>query len=211
MKATLFAILISGTLAAQPRGGGFNRHNFTTALGAGLPRGDLRPFFDDSVGFNFGYGYRFHRNFQLDAGLDTIFHAAEVRDLFQSVVGDLRIRDYQFLVPFGGRAILPVFDGRLLLYGGGGPAYMRYQERIRQPFSEAYFRLDCTVCRSRDGWGYYALAGWSVAVDRRHHFRVGVTSKVYRGETGGDAFGAVPPIRTQDRWVNVFGEFGFSF
>ncbi|MGH9675233.1 MAG: hypothetical protein ACRD44_18840, partial [Bryobacteraceae bacterium] len=132
-------------------------------MGAGLPKGELQTYFADSFGLGVSYGYRFHRNFQADVGLDTIFHAAEVRDVFSTQLGDLRIRDYQYLVPFGGRAIIPVLDGRLQFHGGGGPAYMRYQERIRQPFGDAYVRLDCVVCRARDGWGWYALAGASVA------------------------------------------------
>jgi hypothetical protein len=213
MKAVLVLLALSGTLAAQGRARprGYWKHHVTGAMGAGLPRGELRPFFGDSFGLNFGYGYRFHRNFQADTGLDTVFHAARVRDFFQSQFGDLRIRDYQFMVPVGGRAILAVLGGRLQFHGGGGAAYVRYQERIRQPFGDAYFRLECRVCRSRSGWGHYGLLGTSVALDRYQHFRLGVATKVYRAGTGGDAFGTLPAFHTRDRWVNVFGEFGLSF
>jgi hypothetical protein len=34
---------------------------------------------------------------------------------------------------------------------------------------------------------------------------------VYRAHTEGDRLGAVPGIRTRDRWLHIFGEFGFSF
>ncbi len=211
MRPALVLLLASGILAAQPRYGRYHKHNFTTALGAGLPRADLLASFKDSVGVTFGYGYRFHENFQVETGLDTIFHAAEVRDFYESPVGDLRIRDYQFMLPIGGRAILPLARGRLQFYGGGGAAWLRYQESIRQPFGEAYFRIDCVPCRSRGGWGYYGLVGASVALDRRQHFRLGVTAKMYRAKTSGDAFGTLPPFTTRDRWLNVFGEFGVSF
>ncbi len=213
MKLLLVLLVLSGPVLAQwggrPRY--YRKHHLTGSIGAGLPRGELRPYFGDSFGLNVGYGYRFHPNFQVDVGLDTLFHAARVKDFFESQFGDLRIRDYQFLLPIGGRAILPLASGRLQFHGGGGGAYMRYQERIRQPFGDAYFRLECPVCRSRGGWGYYALAGSSVALDRRQHFRLGVTTKVYRGNTEGDAFGQLPAIRSRDRWLNVFGEFGVSF
>jgi hypothetical protein len=208
MKGLTFVLILTAPLMAQSS---YRQHYFTAGGGAGVPRGELRPLFDASPAFRFGYGYRFHPNFQADIALDTVFHAANVRDLFPSLVGDLRIRDYQFLLPMGGRAIVPLADGRVLLSAGGGGAYIRYQESIRQPFGDAYFRLECTSCRSRSGWGYYALLGGSVALDRHQHFRLGITTRVYRGNTRGDEFGALPPIRTRDHWVNTAAEFTFAF
>jgi hypothetical protein len=71
--------------------------------------------------------------------------------------------------------------------------------------------LECTACRARSGWGYYALLGGSVALDRAQHFRLGVTSRVYRGTTEGDPFGPLPPVQTKDHWVNTAAEFTFAF
>lgn len=189
--------------------GYFPHHNFTVGGGVGRPREDLQQFLNDSPGLSIGYGYRFHRNFQVDAGLDIQFGAADVRDFLTTGIGDLRIRDREFLVPFGGRAILPFDRGRFMFSGGGGGAYLRYSELLHQP--SAYFRIDCPVCTSRSGWGYYALVNVSAFVDHAQHFRVGVTSRFYRGHTAGDALGAVPGVRTRDQWINLAGEFGFSF
>jgi hypothetical protein len=208
MKRVVLALVLAAPLLAQS---GFRKHYITAGAGAGVPRGELQPLFNSSPAFRVGYGYRFHQNFQADIALDTVFHAADVRDLFPSVVGDLRIRDYQFLLPMGGRAVVPLAGGRVLLSAGGGGAYMRYQERIRQPFGDAYFQLECTACRSRSGWGYYALLGGSVALDRYQHFRIGVTSRVYRGTTEGDPFGALPAVQTKDHWFNTAAEFTFAF
>lgn len=203
----LFLAALGFPLAAQTY---YPRHNFTFGLGAGQPRGDLTRFFENSFGLNFGYGYRFHRHFQVDAGMETVFGAAGVRDFLPSqVFGDLRIRDYQFLAPVGGRAILPLGSERVLFSGGGGAAYLRYTERLRQPSD--YFSIDCPVCASRHGIGSYALANLKVALDRYRRFWVGVTGRVYRGHTNGDPLGAQPGIRTRDHWVNVYGEFGVSF
>ncbi len=204
MKA-LLVLLAAIPLAAQP----YPKHNFTFGAGAGLPRADLTNLFADRPGIGVGYGYRFHRYFQADLGLDVIFGAAGVRDFLPTEFGDLRIRDFQYLLPFGGRAILPLARGRLLLYGGGGGTYMRYSERLRQPSD--YYRFECPVCNSRSGWGSYALVGGRVALDYDKRLWVGMTSKVYRGHTEGDPLGEVPSVRTRDRWVNLFGEFGFSF
>jgi hypothetical protein len=184
-------------------------HNLTVGLGAAQPRADLEGLFSKSAGLSINYGYRFHPNFQADLGLDTVFYAARVRDFLPTGFGDLRIRDYQFLVPFGARAILPLERGRLQLSAGGGGAYLRYSELLSQPSD--YFRLACRVCAVRSGWGYYGLVGGRVALDRRQRFHAGVTTRVYQGHTDGAPLGFLPDFRTRDRWVNLFGEFGVSF
>lgn len=203
---TILLLAVAIPLAAQSW---WPKHNFTVGAGAGLPRADLGGFFDSSPSLSVGYGYRFHPNFQLDFGLDTLFGAAGTRDFLPTEIGYVRIKDYQYLVPFGGRAILPLAGGRLLFSGGGGGAYMRYSERIRQP--SYYYYIECPVCRSRDGWGYYALLSTRVALDQRRTFWLGATTKVYRGRTEGDPFGELPYISTRDHWVNLVGEFGLSF
>jgi hypothetical protein len=51
----------------------------------------------------------------------------------------------------------------------------------------------------------------SIFIDRAQHFRIGAVSKVIRGHTEGEPIGSVPGVRTRDRWINTFGQFGFSF
>ncbi|MEZ5401476.1 MAG: outer membrane beta-barrel protein [Bryobacteraceae bacterium] len=200
----LFALALAPMMAQSP----YRKHFISVGAGAGVPGAEVSRYLDSSPLFRVAYGYRFARNFQADVGFDTVFHAAKIRDFYESDFGDLRIKDYQFMLPLGGRAVIPI--GRVLLSAGGGGAYMRYQERVRQPFGNN-FRIDCPVCRERSGWGYYGLLGLSVALDRYEHFRLGVTTRVYRGRTEGDAFGSLPAIRTRDTWVNTAGEFTFSF
>ena len=186
----------------------YPKHNVHMGVGAAQPRADLGRLNDSAV-FSLGYGYRFHRNLQLDVGLDTIFFAARVRDWLDTSFGPLRIRDYQFLIPVGARVILPMDRGRFLLSAGGGGMRLQYNELLRQPSD--YYRFECLPCASRGGWGYYGLVGGSVALDRRKHFRLGVMGKVYQGHTRGDALGVLPGLRTRDRWANVTGELGISF
>jgi hypothetical protein len=187
----------------------YPKHNITLGAGAGLPRGELNSFFAESAGVSVGYGYRFQRCLQADIGLDTLFGAARVRDFLSTDLGYLRIRDFQFLIPFGGRVVLPLREGRVLASLGGGGAYLRYSERLRQPSS--YYRVECPDCTSRSGWGTYALAGTSLALDRYQRFRLGLTAKVYRGHTDGEAIGSAPPLRTRDMWLNLFADFTVSF
>ena len=155
------------------------------------------------------YGFRFHRYFQADAGLDTVFQAARVRDFLPSAFGSLRIRDFEFLVPLGGRVVMPLGSERVQFHAGGGGAYLRYTERLSQPFQGVQF--GCAECGARSGWGYYGLVGGSAALDRDGHFRLGVESRVYRGRTEGDPLGDVRRVRTTDRWINILGTFTLSF
>lgn len=209
MKRSVLILAAATPLLAQPDY--YRKHYFTVAGGAGLPGGDVKPLLATSPLFNFGYGYRFSRFFQVDAGFDTVFHAARTNDFYESQFGDLRIHDYLHIVPVGGRAIVPLARNRVLFSGGGGGAYVRYQERIRQPFRDGGIRIDCPVCSGRGGFGYYGLLGMSVALDRYQNFRLGFSTKVYRAKTDGDAFGPLPPVSTRDTWINHAVEFTFSF
>ena len=210
MKPLLLVLVAALLPLASMRGQSYRRHNVSFGMGAGQPRGELRNVFSGSFGLAGSYGYRFHEYFQLDGGVETLFGAAGVKDFLPSEYGNLRIRDYQVLVPMGGRAIVPLFDERIHISGGGGAAFLRYAERLRQP--SEYFTISCDqVCTARSGWGYYGLLGANVALDRARNFRVGVVSRVHRGHTEGEPLGQVQQRRTRDRWINIFGEFTFSF
>lgn len=200
---------VAALAALLPAQSYYPHHNFTFGFGGAEPRAQLGDFFSTRPGISVGYGYRFQRYFQADIGFDTVFGAGGVRDYLNTALGPLRIRDYQFFLPAGGRAILPLLGGRFLISGGGGGAFLHYTELLHQPSD--YFKIDCPVCSSRSGWGYYALADVTGFLDRGQHFRIGVVSKVYRGHTSGDPLAAVPGVRTRDHWVNILAEVGFSF
>jgi hypothetical protein len=207
MRWLLVLSLATSALNAQS----YLRHNFTVTGGAGLPRGELRPFLDNSFGVGVSYHYRFIPFLAAEVGYETLFGAAGVRDYVDTYFGSLRIRDYQQFIPFGGRAILPLASERIQVYGGGGGVYLRYSERLQQPFQGSYYRVACPSCAARDGIGYYAVAGVNVALDDARHFRVGAGAKVIRGSTGGDPIGDVPGYPTTDKWLSYFASFGVSF
>jgi hypothetical protein len=208
VKRTILALAILSVPVGLPAQSDYPHHNFTFGVGAAQPRGDLNGLFLNRPGITVGYGYRFQRYFQVDAGFETVFGSADVHDFLNTGIGPLRIRDFQFFVPMGGRAILPLAGGRLLISGGGGGAYLRYSELLRQPAQD--FHIDCPVCSTRDGWGYYAMAEVKAYIDRAQHFSFGVMSRIYRGHTQGDVLAAVSG-RTRDHWINTYGQFGFSF
>ena len=204
----LAAFLAVASLASAQ---GYRKHNLTVNGLAGLPRGDLREVFSPSGGIGGHYGYRFHPYFQLEAGYETLFGAARIRDFVPTAFGSLRIRDYQQFLPFGGRVIVPLKGDRVQLHAGVGGAYFRYSERIRQPFRNSGFTFDCPECALRDGVGYYGLVGANFALDAAQNFRLGFGSRLYRGATSGDPLGGVPGRETADRWISIYGSFGFSF
>ena len=179
--------------------------------GGAIPREDLTSFMDTSPFLRVGFGYRPFRYLQADVGFDSIFHAAGVHGFEDTIIGRIKIRDTEFLVPLGGRAILPLPGQRVELFGGGGAAYLNYGVSVSVPGEGSDAIFHCQSCRSRDGWGYYATAGVNVAVDRSRHFWVGVESRLYHGKTNGDTLGAVPPLETTDTWINTAAVFTVRF
>jgi len=158
-----------------------------------------------------GFGYRPFRYFQADVGLDAVFNAAGVRDFQDTIIGRIKIRDNEILVPLGGRGILPLASGRIELFGGGGAAYLHYGESVEVPGGGDDSSFKCQTCRSRGGWGSYATAGVNVAVERSRRFWVGVETRLFHGKTNGDPLGAVPPLQTTDTWINTAGFFMIRF
>jgi hypothetical protein len=205
MKKFLLLLVVAAPLTAQVH---YPKHYVSIGGGTGVPGGEAAGL-NNSGGITLSYGYRFKRNFQADIALDTVFGAARLRQIFDTDIGTTRTRDFQYFFPLGGRAVLPLRNGRVILSVGGGGAYLRYSERLKQISS--YYRLQCFDCAKRSGWGNYALAGASFAIDRYQMFRFGLTAKMYRAHTDGAAFGAVPPVETLDRWLNLFADITISF
>ena len=201
------AATLAAPLGAQPLARQFS---FNIGTGGAIPREDLTSFMNTSPMLVLGFGYRPFKYFQADVGLNAIFHAANVRDFQDTIMGRLKIRDNELMVPVGGRGILPI-GPRVELFGGGGAAYLNYAESVEVPGAGDDSSFKCQTCRSRGGWGYYAVAGANVAVERSHRFWVGVESRLNPGKTSGDPLGAVPPLETTDTWINTAAVFTVRF
>jgi hypothetical protein len=187
----------------------FPKNTITVGGGAGIPGLELKPAFTTRPMLSVGYGYRINRYLQADTGFDTVFFAAGVRAFENTQFGALRIRDYQWFIPFGGRAVIPMAEGRFIVSAGAGGTWMRYTERLRQPSD--FIRFQCFTCSSRSGWGTYGLVSARYNIERYQRLWVGFTARVIRGNTDGEAIGGVPSIRTRDRWINTTIDVGFSF
>ena len=181
------------------------KHTFVLGGGVGIPAGDLRRFMSSSAAVRLKYGYRFTRNLQADLGLDAVIRAAGISITEQSMVGELRKRDDEYMVPFGGRAILPLAADRLELFAGGGAAYLRYTESADIPGLKysGWVEVPCPGCTSRSGWGMYGTAGANVALERRKHVWLGVEAQYIKGTTSGKLLGNGARFETKDRWLNA--------
>jgi hypothetical protein len=198
---------------------GARKHSMAIGGGVALPAADLRQYVSSSFLLRLSYGYRLHRNLQADVGVEGVFGAAGVHTVQQSAIGNIQIHDAETLVPFGARAILPLAQGRFELHGGGGGMYLRYSEEASVPegvtvtciYGPCAIDIACPACRSRDGWGYYWLAGTAISLDPKHRYWLGLETRFVNGATSGQGLGSLPEFRTKDQWLNTAVEFGWRF
>jgi hypothetical protein len=178
---------------------------------------DARAYMSSSFLLRMNYAYRFHRNLQADVGLDTLFGAAGVNKVLPSAVGDIKVHDSEYLVPFGARAILPLFHDRFELSAGGGGMYILYAEEAAAPEGVTVYCpsggcsiiVDCSTCKSRNGWGYYGIAGAAYSLDNRRRLWLGISGRFIRGTTSGQPLGTGTLFETKDQWFATAVELTF--
>lgn len=211
IKSIVFAcMLTSGLGLAQDAD--YHHNNVFFGIGPAIPVGNSTNYLSTAPLIDFGYGYRFNRLFQADAGFQMAFGAANNQNAEMTDFGPVQGGDHEFMVPLGGRIYIPQPFSRFEVSAGGGAAYLHYSETVSSS-SVGYegYSVGCYSCTSRGGWGGYGLANVSYYLDSNHNFRVGTTVQFIAGSTNGEAVGAVPALRTTDHWTNLLFEFGFSF
>jgi hypothetical protein len=200
------ALLLPGIVFAQS--GSFHRNNITVAIGAGVPVGSDTAYLDAAPLISVGYGYRLNQFLQADVGFQTAFGAASNQNIEATNLGYVRGGDREYMIPLGGRFVIPTPLPRIEVSAGGGAVHLHYSETVPSSY---YYTNYCYSCTSRGGWGAYGLANVSYFLDSDHNFHVGTTGQFISASLHGDAVGATPAINTKDHWVNVSFEFGFSF
>ena len=203
-------ILASSLALAQNGGDEFHHHNFDVSVGPAIPLGNATNYLNTAPFVGFGYGYRLNRLFQADAGFQVAFGAANNQNIVLTDAGTLQGGDHEYMIPLGGRIIIPQPFHRVEVSAGGGTVYLHYSETA--PSGGGYYgATTCYSCTSRGGWGGYGLANISYFLDSNHTFRVGTTLQYIAGSTSGQAVANFPATNTTDHWLSVGFEFGLSF
>lgn len=209
MRTLMLSILAAAvSTAAIAQETEFHRSNIVAGFGAATPTGATSTYLSTAPLISFGYGYRPVRFFQADAGFQMAFGAANNSNPVVTDFGTVQGGDHEFVIPLGGRFIIPTPFHRIELSAGGGGAYLHYSETAP---SNGYYQSNCYTCTSRGGWGGYGLANVTYFLDSNHNFGLGATYQFISASTNGDAVGNVPGIKTTDHWSNIFINFGLSF
>lgn len=201
-------IFLLCALPAALLGQDFHHNNITIGLGPAIPVGSSTNYLNTAPLLSLGYGYRFNRWFQADAGFQVAFGAANNQNAEETDVGPVQGGDHEYMVPLGGRVFLPLPSDRFEVSVGGGGVYLHYSETAP---STPYYSPYCFTCSSRDGFGGYGMANVSYFLDENHTFRAGTTLQYIIGSTNGQAVGNITSLNTTDHWLNLSFEFGVSF
>jgi len=143
---------------------------------------------DTAASLGITYGYRLFRYLQLEAGLTG---ALDPTPESRGASYDIKPDGHFIWVPFGIQAVLPIVHQRLELSAGAGGIYENYSNAGPAFNGPA----------SRSGLGGYFSAGMAVAIDRRHRFWVGASSRL----------SLVNANQYHDRYIVTAGDFGFRF
>ena len=207
MYLGLILILTPAVVFAQ---GEYHRSDVTVGAGAAVPVGSATNYLSTAPLVSVGYGYRFNRFFQGEAGIQFAFGAANNRNPEQTDLGTVQGGDHEYMIPLGGRVFIPSPFKRIELSAGGGAIHLHYSESIPSS-GYGYYSNTCYSCTSRGGWGAYGLASARYYLDENHNFHVGTTLQFISASTNGQPVGALPGNSTTDHWTNVAVEFGLSF
>ena len=119
---SIFFIVFAPILVAQTD---YLKQTVGVGVGAPLGRfGETFEIFKNAPGVQVEYGYRLHRNLQADVGFESVINGWNTSNVCQSP--DSPATNAEYMIPFGGRGILPLNGGKVLLSLGGGGAYLKY-------------------------------------------------------------------------------------
>src|SRR5690349_6742080 len=133
----LCCLLLTGLGMAQSTD--YHRNNIVFGVGGAIPTGTSSNYLSPAPMINLGYGYRFNRLFQADAGLEIAFGAAHANLVSEFTdVGVVPGTDHEYMIPLGGRVYIPQPLSRIEVSVGGGAAYLHYSESISSNYSTYY-------------------------------------------------------------------------
>ena len=142
-------VVFCSLLASSPafaQDNDFHRSNISLGAGAATPVGNATNYLTTAPLVTIGYGYRFNRLLQADAGIQIAFGAANNQNAEVTDFGTLQGGDHEFMIPLGGRVYIPQPFKRIELSAGGGAICLHYSETVSSNGSG--FSPSCYSCTS---------------------------------------------------------------
>jgi hypothetical protein len=134
MKSTLLTLalvalaLVTACVAGRAQETGFHRNHVAVGIGPAIPTGNTGNYLGTAPMVNLRYGYRFNRLLQGDAGFAFLWGAANNQNAVITDLGQVQGGDHEFMLPLGGRIILPLPFKPIEASVGGGGIYLHYSE-----------------------------------------------------------------------------------
>lgn len=182
----------------RPRGE-MRRWRFTDATGT-------RPLFQQTYVGGTHFGYRPIPYLQVDLGTEFAGSVAGKRRS-TSRYETKTFTDFIFFVPVGVRGVLPLFEERLLISGGGGGTFVA-NVQYGDPGTAADL---CDPCSSRNGWGPHAVAQALYVLGESRRVGLGVTSRWTQVKLSPGFLPNYGRRGIKDQWVFVEGTISIRF
>ncbi len=176
VRSRLGCVCLAATSAVFAQSADLHHHNVVVGFGPAIPVANSTGYLSTAPLIKVSYGYRFNTLFQADAGFDMAFGAADNKqNAVQTDMGPVQGGDHEFMIPLGGRIIIPQPFKRLEMSAGAGAVYLHYSETAPSGGYGSYYGYSptCYSCTSRGGWGGYGLANVSYFLDDAQTFHVG--------------------------------------
>lgn len=181
MASKLFLLLCCFSFAAF---GQFDRGTLSVGAGGGFTAGGENVyqtnFLPHSAGFSAAYEFRLFKYLAPEVSMVNLIPLVPQ-------FGEYPLpptRERVTLISLGARGILPLHQGRVELFAGGGA--------VNVSSSDQYLELG--------GWIWQVNGGGRIAIGKRRRLWVGPTVRLSRN--GG---------RPTEEWVSLTGDFGFRF
>jgi hypothetical protein len=162
-----------------------------------------------SPGGGFTVGYRAVRHFMVESGVDFRYgnlfpETAAIAQDSSGKQSSATITDHTLFVPIGGRAVLPLQHGRVLLSAGGGVGVVHNYEKAVGGGSQ----IDCNgFCTSHTTAGPYETVQALFLLDKRGHFGAGFGARFAEVKIKGGALDSIE----RNNWLQLTGTISCRF
>jgi hypothetical protein len=190
LACTSFATFVSAQTAE------FQRNHSTVGVGPPILVGNAADHLITAPLLSAESGYRFTWVLRSDVGVEIALGGADRQSAVQTRLGALQSGGHDYMIPFGGRYVMPSPLTRIEFPVGGGAGHLRHSE---------------TTPASRGGWGGYGFGNAGYLFGHNQNLHVGTTFEFIAPSSDGQTIAYVPAARATDGWSNLYLEIGVRF